>query len=191
MRKRKVEKMNKKLSKFSNYVLLIVFISIFLELKFPVMHWVSLIGMVILYAMNLVKEKLRKGRIHPASIVLCFMAISWLVLRPYVKSGYVAIYGQLVIYGYLIYTQWQLLGQVRKSFVAYAAAAVSVSFLSLKFPGILTSILVLGMQAWIIFQFLDPILYNIAMLHRKKRLAEEAREIRKRQMSRKNPLIIH
>lgn len=173
--KRKVEKMNKKLSKFSNYVLLIVFISIFLELKFPVMHWVSLIGMVILYAMNLVKEKLRKGRIHPASIVLCFMAISWLVLRPYVKSGYVAIYGQLVIYGYLIYTQWQLLGQVRKSFVAYAAAAVSVSFLSLKFPGILTSILVLGMQAWIIFQFLDPILYNIAMLHRKKRLAEEAK----------------
>ena len=99
--------MNKKLSKFSNYVLLIVFISIFLELKFPVMHWVSLIGMVVLYAMNLVKEKLRKGRIHPASIVLCFMAISWLVLRPYVKSGYVAIYGQLVIYGYLIYTQWQ------------------------------------------------------------------------------------
>ena len=96
------------------------------------MHWVSLIGMVVLYAMNLVKEKLRKGRIHPASIVLCFMAISWLVLRPYVKSGYVAIYGQLVIYGYLIYTQWQLLGQVRKSFVAYAAAAVSVSFLSLK-----------------------------------------------------------
>lgn len=173
--KRKVEKMNKKLGKFSNYVLLIVFISIFLELKFPVMHWVSLIGMVILYAMNLVKEKLRKGRIHPASIVLCFMAISWLVLRPYVKSGYVAIYGQLVIYGYLIYTQWQLLGQVRKSFVAYAAAAVSVSFLSLKFPGILTSILVLGMQAWIIFQFLDPILYNIAMLHRKKRLAEEAK----------------
>lgn len=167
--------MNKKLSKFNNYVLLIVFISIFLELKFPVMHWVSLIGMVVLYAMNLVKEKLRKGRIHPASIVLCFMAISWLVLRPYVKSGYVAIYGQLVIYGYLIYTQWQLLGQVRKSFVGYAIAAVSVSFLSLKFPGILTSILVLGMQAWIIFQFLDPILYNIAMLHRKKRLAEEAK----------------
>ena len=96
-------------------------------------------------------------------------------LRPYVKSGYVAIYGQLVIYGYLIYTQWQLLGKVRKSFVAYAAAAMSVSFLSLKFARSLTSILVLVMQAWIIFQFLDPILYKIAMLHRKKRLAEEAK----------------
>lgn len=167
--------MNKKLSKVSNYVLLVVFISIFLELKFPVMHWVSLIGMIILYAMNLVKEKISKGRIHPASIILCTMAISWIILRPYVKSGYVAIYGQLVIYGYLIYTQWQLLGQVRKSFIAYAVAAISVSFLSLMFPGILTSILVLVMQAWIIFQFLDPILYNIAMLHRRKRLAEEAK----------------
>lgn len=173
--KRKVEKMNQTVNKFSNYVFFVVFISIFLELKFPLFHWVSLIGMVVLYGLNLVKEKLSKGRIHPASIVLCMMAISWILLRPYVKSGYVAIYGQLVIYGYLIYTQWQLLGKVRKSFVAYAAAAVSVSFLSLKFPGILTSILVLGMQAWIIFQFLDPILYNIAMLHRKKRLAEEAK----------------
>lgn len=167
--------MNQTVNKFSNYVFFVVFISIFLELKFPLFHWVSLIGMVVLYGLNLVKEKLSKGRIHPASIVLCMMAISWILLRPYVKSGYVAIYGQLVIYGYLIYTQWQLLGKVRKSFVAYAAAAVSVSFLSLKFPGILTSILVLGMQAWIIFQFLDPILYNIAMLHRKKRLAEEAK----------------
>ena len=173
--KRNVEKMNQTVNKFSNYVFFVVFISIFLELKFPLFHWVSLIGMVVLYGLNLVKEKLSKGRIHPASIVLCMMAISWILLRPYVKSGYVAIYGQLVIYGYLIYTQWQLLGKVRKSFVAYAAAAVSVSFLSLKFPGILTSILVLGMQAWIIFQFLDPILYNIAMLHRKKRLAEEAK----------------
>lgn len=173
--KRKVEKMNQTVNKFSNYVFFVVFISIFLELKFPLFHWVSLIGMVVLYGLNLVKEKLSKGRIHPASIVLCMMAISWILLRPYVKSGYVAIYGQLVIYGYLIYTQWQLLGKVRKSFVAYAAAAMSVSFLSLKFPGILTSILVLVMQAWIIFQFLDPILYKIAMLHRKKRLAEEAK----------------
>lgn len=173
--KRKVKKMNQKINKFSNYVFFVVFISIFLELKFPLFHWVSLIGMVVLYGLNLVKEKLSKGRIHPASIVLCMMAISWILLRPYVKSGYVAIYGQLVIYGYLIYTQWQLLGKVRKSFVAYAAAAMSVSFLSLKFPGILTSILVLVMQAWIIFQFLDPILYKIAMLHRKKRLAEEAK----------------
>lgn len=167
--------MNKKISKFSNYMLFVVFLSVFLELKFPIFHWVSVIGMVVLYGMNLVKEKMTKGRIHPASVVLCAMAISWILLRPYVKSGYAAIYGQMVIYGYLIYTQWQLLGKVRKSFVAYAAAAISVSFLSLKFPGILTSILVLGMQAWIIFQFLDPILYNIAMLHRKKRLAEEAK----------------
>lgn len=167
--------MNPKINKFSNYVFFVVFVSIFLEMKFPLFHWVSLIGMVIMYALNLVKEKLKKGKIHPASIILCLMAISWVFIRPYVKSGYIAIYGQMVIYGYLIYTQWQMLGKVRKSFVAYAAAAISVSFLSLKFPGILTSILVLAMQAWIIFQFLDPILYKIAMLHRQKRLAEEAK----------------
>ncbi len=214
--------MNQKVNKFSNYVFFVVFISIFLEMKFPIFHWVSLFGMVIMYGLNLVKEKSIKGKIHPASIILCLMAISWVFIRPYVKSGYIAIYGQMVIYGYLIYTQWQMLGKVRKSFVAYAAAAIrfirpyvksgyiaiygqmviygyliytqwqmlgkvrksfvayaaaaiSVSFLSMKFPGILTSILVLAMQAWIIFQFLDPILYKIAMLHRQKRLAEEAK----------------
>lgn len=167
--------MNPKINKFSNYVFFVVFVSIFLEMKFPIFHWVSLFGMVIMYGLNLVKEKSIKGKIHPASIILCLMAISWVFIRPYVRSGYIAIYGQMVIYGYLIYTQWQMLGKVRKSFVAYAAAAISVSFLSMKFPGILTSILVLAMQAWIIFQFLDPILYKIAMLHRQKRLAEEAK----------------
>ena len=94
--KRKVEKMNQTVNKFSNYVFFVVFISIFLELKFPLFHWVSLIGMVVLYGLNLVKEKLSKGRIHPASIVLCMMAISWILLRPYVKSGYVAIYLSLI-----------------------------------------------------------------------------------------------
>ena len=172
---KKGKKMNPKINKFSNYVFFVVFVSIFLEMKFPIFHWVSLFGMVIMYGLNLVKEKSIKGKIHPASIILCLMAISWVFIRPYVRSGYIAIYGQMVIYGYLIYTQWQMLGKVRKSFVAYAAAAISVSFLSMKFPGILTSILVLAMQAWIIFQFLDPILYKIAMLHRQKRLAEEAK----------------
>ena len=171
----RLKDVNQKVNKFSNYVFFVVFISIFLEMKFPIFHWVSLFGMVIMYGLNLVKEKNIKGKIHPASIILCLMAISWVFIRPYVKSGYIAIYGQMVIYGYLIYTQWQMLGKVRKSFVAYAAAAISVSFLSMKFPGILTSILVLAMQAWIIFQFLDPILYKIAMLHRQKRLAEEAK----------------
>ncbi len=174
-KQRKVKEVNQKVNKFSNYVFFVVFISIFLEMKFPIFHWLSLFGMVIMYGLNLVKEKSIKGKIHPASIILCLMAISWVFIRPYVKSGYIAIYGQMVIYGYLIYTQWQMLGKVRKSFVAYAAAAISVSFLSMKFPGILTSILVLAMQAWIIFQFLDPILYKIAMLHRQKRLAEEAK----------------
>lgn len=164
--------MSQKINKFSNYVFLVVFLSIFLELKFPLFHWVSIFGMVLMYALNLVKEKVTKGRIHPASVILCLMAISWVVVRPYAKSGYIAIYGQIVIYGYLIYTQWQLLGKVQKSFIAYALAAISVSFLSIRFPGILTSILILAMQAWIIFQFLDPILYKIAMMHRKKRLAE-------------------
>lgn len=182
----RLKNMNPKINKFSNYVFFVVFVSIFLEMKFPLFHWVSLIGMVIMYALNLVKEKLKKGKIHPASIILCLMAISWVFIRPYVKSGYIAIYGQMVIYGYLIYTQWQMLGKVRKSFVAYAAAAISVSFLSLKFPGILTSILVLAMQAWIIFQFLDPILYKIAMLHRQKRLAEEAK--RKEEETKKSNL---
>ena len=179
----RLKNMNPKINKFSNYVFFVVFVSIFLEMKFPLFHWVSLIGMVIMYAF---KEKLKKGKIHPASIILCLMAISWVFIRPYVKSGYIAIYGQMVIYGYLIYTQWQMLGKVRKSFVAYAAAAISVSFLSLKFPGILTSILVLAMQAWIIFQFLDPILYKIAMLHRQKRLAEEAK--RKEEETKKSNL---
>ena len=50
--------MNQTVNKFSNYVFFVVFISIFLELKFPLFHWVSLIGMVVLYGLNLVKEKL-------------------------------------------------------------------------------------------------------------------------------------
>lgn len=64
-KQRKVKEVNQKVNKFSNYVFFVVFISIFLEMKFPIFHWLSLFGMVIMYGLNLVKEKSIKGKIHP------------------------------------------------------------------------------------------------------------------------------
>lgn len=168
--------MNKKyIDKISTWSLIICIVTMLIGMKYELFEYVSLAALIFSYAMNLVKEKAEKGKINPVSIILCLATISWLIMKQFTHSKYTLAYGQTIVYVYLIYTQWQLLGVVKKDFVAYVVAAVGTSLLRVYYPGFITSALDLLMLAWIIFRFLDPILYKIAMLHREKRLAEEAK----------------
>ena len=166
-----------------NFCLLIVVIAAaFLEGSIPWMRYISIFGLTGIYVLNLIAEKKKKGNCHTISIILFIMTIGWVIVRGSINSKYLALFGQIIMQSYQLYSQWQILGRLDKSFLRISALSILTSILALKFPSMLAGLIVLFMQILVILRFLDPILHSIAMAHRAKRLEQEEKIVESKEI---------
>lgn len=179
------EKLNKMLSAdktdktvaqiVGHYSFMIAIISIFAEIFLPFMEYVTLISISISYIANLWREKEVHGKIDPISALLCTFAVSWVFARQFIGTDGTVLFGQCVSYAFLLRSSYRSLGKIDRGFLSVVVGAVSVGVLRMVYPSRITTFINFGMQLWIIFRFLDPILRKIALDHRAKRLAAAAK----------------
>lgn len=166
----------RKIKKVENYALYLGLAMILLGIFIPCVSYIGTACFILTYITALVKQKLQNGKITLVSFILGTAAIGWLLLSQFVESPYVRVFGQIVLYSYLMNTQYNLLGKVQKSFICIAASAVALGIAGAVYPSKIVSMLNFAMQIFILLRFLDPILEKIGMAHREKRLALEAKE---------------
>lgn len=177
----KTQKTIRMIKIIEKYSLYIGIIAIFVAIAFPVINYVSTAAFALTYVTALIKQRLQNGKIKFISFLLCSASLTWVILRQFNNSPYVLLFGQMILYAYLMVSQKELLGQVKKSFIAFAVSAVGLGILRIYYPSPLTNGLNLVMQLWILYRFLDPILEKIGQAHRKKRLEAEAENRRREQ----------
>lgn len=172
----------RKIKKVENYALYLGLAMILLGIFVPYVGYIGTACFILTYITALVKQKLQNGKITFISFILGTAAICWLLLSQFVESPYVRVFGQLVLYSYLMNTQYNLLGKVQKSFIFIAVSAIALGIAGAVYPSKIVSMLNFAMQIFILLRFLDPILEKIGMAHREKRLAlEEAQEKKKQE----------
>lgn len=162
-------------AKIEKYSLMIGFICIFAGIFIPVLSYVSTGAFALTYVTTLIRQYQKNGKINPVSFLLCTASMGWVILNQFTDSPYIGLMGQMIIYAYLLQTQYQFLGKIKKSILAYMGCALVTNILNVFYPSKFTGVLVLLMQLWILFRVIDPILEDIALKHRAKRLAEEAK----------------
>lgn len=74
-----------------------------------------------------------------------------------------------IIYGYYLFMQWLSLGKVKKNTFLLSMGTLSVLTIGKLVSHPLISVLLLLVQIAILLRMIDPILYQIAMEHRKRR----------------------
>ena len=165
--------MDKKLllGKIEKYALISGFVCILAGIWVPVLNWVSIALFGLTYVTGFIKAYWKTGKVRPVSLALCLASLAWLALRQFTESPFLLLFGQVVLYLFLLDTQRTMLGHFNKTFLAYALCAVGVGLATAVYPCRVTSIANLLMQVWILFRFLDPILEQIGQAHRAKRLA--------------------
>lgn len=173
----------RKIKKVENYALYLGLAMILLGIFVPYVSYIGTACFILTYITALVKQKLQNGKITFISFILGTAAICWLLLSQFVESPYVRVFGQIVLYSYLMNTQCNLLGKVQKSFIFIAVSAIALGIAGALYPSKIVSMLNFAMQIFILLRFLDPILESIGMAHREKRLALEAAQEKKKQES--------
>lgn len=171
------------------YALIIGFVTIFIGVLHPVFNYISTGAFAITYVTALIRQYQTKGKIEFISFLLCTSSMLWVILRQFVHSPYVLLGGQVILYAYLFNTQRIFLGKIKKSFLAYAVCALGLGFIKIQYTNVVTNVLNIAMQLWIIFKFLDPILESIALKHREKRLANEAAQREKEEIDKKSVIV--
>lgn len=165
----------KLVAKVEKYSLMIGFICIFAGIFIPVLSYVSTGAFALTYITTLIRQYQKNGKINLISFLLCTASMGWVILNQFTNSPYIGLMGQVIIYAYLLQTQYQFLGKIKKSILLYMGCALGTNILNVFYPSKITSVLILLMQLWILFKIIDPILEDIALKHRAKRLAEEAK----------------
>lgn len=84
---------------------------------------------------------------------------------------YADIFGQIVLYSFLLQSGYRMLGKLDKGLIGWAAISVGIKWIQILYAPKWGFILALLMQILVVFRFLDPILEQIALEHRRKRLA--------------------
>ena len=164
------------LGKIEKYALIFGFVCIIAGIWLPALNWASIALFGVTYVTGFIKAYWKTGRVRPVSLVLCLASLAWLALRQFTESPFLLLFGQVVLYIFLLDTQRTMLGHFNKPFLAYAACAVAVGLATAVYPCLVTNIANLLMQVWILFRFLDPILEKIGQAHRAKRLAALEKE---------------
>ena len=162
--------------KVGYYSLWIGIISIFVGAWVPIFNYISVAGIAISYVTNLWREWGIHKKIDPISVVLCVLTIIWLIGRQFVESQYVLLFGQVITYLYLMHSSKKLIGKINRRFLITVVCALSIGVMRAVYPSTLTNTINLIFSIGVLFMFVDPILEKIALDHRAKRLANEAKE---------------
>lgn len=133
--------------------------------------WVSVSLFSFSYVAILIRECLITKKVNGISLVLCVTAILWIVLRESMEWKYADIFGQIVLYSFLLQSGYRMLGKLDKGLIGWAAISVGIKWIQILYAPKWGFILALLMQILVVFRFLDPILEQIALEHRRKRLA--------------------
>lgn len=166
----------RKIKKIENYALYIGIVMILVGAFVPLLGYIGTGCFILTYITALVKQKLQTGKITVISFILGTAAITWLLMAQFIESPYVRLFGQCVLYSYLMNTQYTLLGKVQKSFIGIAVCAVGLNIAGILYPSKPVDVMNFLMQLFILFRFLDPILEKIGLAHREKRLSLEAKQ---------------
>ena len=158
------------------YSLWIGIISVFVGAWIPFFNYISVAGIAISYVTNLWREWDIHKKVDPVSIILCVLTISWLIGRQFVESQYILLFGQVITYLYLMHSSKKLIGKINRRFLITVVCSLSIGVMRAVYPSTLTNTINLVFSIGVLLMFVDPILEKIALDHRAKRLANEAKE---------------
>lgn len=80
-----------------------------LALLLGVPPWISISLFSFSYVTILIRECLITGKVNGISFVLCATAILWIVLRESVNWKYADVFGQIVLYSFLLQSGYRML----------------------------------------------------------------------------------
>lgn len=164
------------LKKIGNYAFVIGIILIFIVPFMPnpwdiYLNYVSIGCFIIGYMDSLIREWEKNHKIALLSIILFFSTSGYLILTLFCSSPYISLFGQAIIYMYLLNSGKQIMGHYNKTIIFMAIFGVVLNYFRITYSYTILNIAYICYQVIIIFKFLDPILEKIALDHRAKRLA--------------------
>lgn len=133
--------------------------------------WISILLFSYSYLTIFLRECLITGKVNGISAILCITAILWIILREFIQWKFADVFGQIVLYSFFLRSGYRMLGKLDKGLIGWVVMSVTVKVVQILYAPKWGFALSLLIQTLVVFRFLDPILEQIALEHRRKRLA--------------------
>lgn len=157
-------------------MLLLLLLSVFLEGFFPAFIYVTAVITCWFYIRGYAGAR-KAGRADAALtalLVICLGAVFGSRLLP---GGWIRVFNTAACYTYILYLGRRNTGEWNRLYIQLMAAGVSGSVFSMMItaPPLrrTAAVVILLLQTGLILKYLDPVLTEIAMEHKRKRLAAE------------------
>lgn len=170
-----MEKKLKLINKISNWSMVILLLSLFLNSSSVLYQVVSVGSCCTMYVCILLRNKIQLGKFDPLLILLCLASVSCVVLRAVYTNPYLNVIGMLFIYGFMLWSSKVSTGTWNKFILLIAPVTILSSILRIYFTSPIITWGLVILQIIIVGVYLDPILEKIALEHRRKRLEAEGK----------------
>lgn len=162
------------IEKANNIAMACLFASIFLRIFFPVFSYLTIISSCAIYISILLRNRIMKGKFDIVLVILCSFSLTWVFLNEFSTSPYVNVLGLIIVYAFLTWSYKCNTGKWNRFVLIYGTITIICSVINIYIDSKLLSYITLGLQIYIIFKYIDPILEKIGLEHRRKRLEKEA-----------------
>jgi len=170
-----MEKKLKLINKISNWSMIVLLLSLFLNSSSLLYQVVSVGSCCTMYICILLRNKINLGKFDPLLILLCLVSVFCVILRAFYTNPYLNILGMIFIYCFLLWSSKISTGAWNKLILLIAPVTILSSVLRIYFTSPIITWGIVILQLVIIGIYLDPILEKIALEHRRKRLEAEGK----------------
>lgn len=162
------------IEKANNIAIVCLFTSIFLKIFFPFFSCLTIISSCVIYISIVLRNRIIKGKFDFIQLILCSFSLIWVFLNEFLTSPYVNIFGLIIVYAFLTWSYKCNTGKWNRLVLVCGTITIISSIINIYIDSKVLSYITLGMQIYIIFKYIDPILEKIGLEHRRKRLEQEA-----------------
>lgn len=166
------------INKISNVATALLFLSVIMEIFFPVFKYLTITTSFVLYISILAINRQHRGRLDKVLCVLCSLSLCWVLLREFTDYTYVNVFGMAIVYAFLAWSFRSNTGKWNISAIAVSVLTIGIVTVNTAFVdnGTVHNVLswvVVALQIYVVIRFVDPILEKLGQEHRAKRLAAE------------------
>ena len=164
----------KLVNKINSIATIFLFVGIFGSIFFPILKYVTITSSCFIYLCILLSNRIRKGKFNIVLLILCSASLTWVLLREFFDSPYINVFGLVIVYSFLTWSFKSNTGKWNFFVLGYGSLAIAISVINIYIDSNILFYVILALQLYILFKFIDPILEKMGLEHREKRLAHEA-----------------
>lgn len=139
-----------------------------------VLRWLEVISCALMYVFSLVEEKKERGSVHIVSIILSVGAVLWLFIRAYTVSVYLMLFGQCILYVYLLWTDYRSYDKLNLKLLTVAILSSAIGYVDAIASNKLVKVFDIIVSVIVLLVFADKYLGAIADASREKRSAVDS-----------------